>query len=209
MRRIAFAALLATLPAAVPAATFDLTTGPLTTTPSFSVADDGITATFDNVTFRGVSFETVRDADGLIVLDALGVGIPIPPPNTGVGFGQLVDRFEITFDAAVTLDSATVGFIISNSSIGGDEDLTFTSASGSTTLADISGTGPLGLGGLFVALGDTLVVTADPGAVEGGDLIQLSSLTVSRASAVIPLPPALPLLLGGLGVLGLVARRRA
>ena len=221
-RNLAPAAIAVLLSAgAVSAATvsFDLTgsdTGGHASLPSsFSMADKGITATFKAGSFTALSasggpsggfvFDTASFAtDPRIGRDGSGAGVTSSASDTSStvdGRGG-ADFIEMEFSEDVTLTRLVFGAVSDN------DDFQW--------MFDLNGDGRIGVGDFLSAArnDDPLSgFTTYSGRVWGvlaagtNDNWTLNSVTVA-GPAVIPLPAGLPLLLGGLGSLAVLRRRR-
>jgi len=152
---------------------------------------NGLTVTFSNATFLGVGRDFVQDGDGLAVLDG---------PD---GFGNEVDRFEITFDQDVELASYIPGFVATQ--MAGDESLRFFAGDISIE-SNFVDEAPTNFSNPFsISAGTTIVVTADFGADDEYNLIQFRSLSVNRFTSV---PEPSFTAIGIITGMGLLAKRR-
>ena len=152
---------------------------------------NGLTVTFSNATFLGVGRDFVQDGDGLAVLDGPG------------GFGNEVDRFEMTFDQDVALSSYIPGFVAFQ--MQGDESLRFEAGDLSIESNFVDEALTEFSNQFTVSAGKTIVVTADFGADNVANLVQFRRLTVNRfASVPEPSLTAIGIITG----MGLIARRR-
>lgn len=177
------------------AVTFNLTTGNVTNQPTITQTVDGLTATFSNASFEGNSRNFRTDFDGLFVLDA--------PP----GFGDDIDRFELSFNQNVQLISYLPGFV---DRLEGDESLTLSSGGFSSVETGFQDEVLTNFSNQFIIpSGQTIVFNSNFGSTNSRDIVQFRELTVDIASASVPeFSPTLGLLAVG-GLFGISRLRKS
>ncbi|MDQ2090931.1 VPLPA-CTERM sorting domain-containing protein [Marimonas arenosa] len=183
------------------ASTIDFTTSTYASTFGPNVVTD----TVDGVNFTIVA--TARGANGF--RQGGGGGLKFGVPGNGMYTISIVADQNLTFNSmygaghTLTQYAGQLPFDLSvDGSLAGD-DLMFTNSSLQT----------VSFGGINVDAGEAFLFAVDFGSLTGSS-IYASALVKSfdfsiNGMAPVPLPASLPLLLGGLGLIGFVRRRRS